>query len=147
MKVIFIKDLRGQGKKEEIKEVKDGYAINFLIKKLYAIPYTEGGMKRLDKEHKEKDKKEQEEIKEFTKLKEELEPKVLKFKVKTGEKDKVFGSVSSKQISTELGNMGYKIDKKDIHADASLSALGFHNVKIDLHKKVVLNLRVELVKE
>lgn len=146
MKVIFIKDLKGQGKKDEIKEVKDGYAMNFLIKKGYAVPYTQTGVKRLDDEHKEKERKEKEEINKSTKIKEELENKIVKFKVKTGESDKVFGSVSSKQISEELEHMGYKIDKKKIHAEA-LSVLGFHNVNIELHKKVILNLRVQLVKE
>ena len=147
MKVIFIKDLKGQGKKDEIKEEKDGYAINFLIKKGYAVAYTESNIKKLDNEHKQKERQEREDISKSEKIKEELENKILKFKVKTGEKDKVFGSVSSKQISSELEKMGYDVDKKKIHLEEPLSTLGFHNVKIELHKKAVLILRVELVKE
>jgi large subunit ribosomal protein L9 len=147
MKVIFIKDLKGQGKKDEIKEEKDGYAINFLIKKGYAIAYTESNIKKLNTEHKQLELKEQEEIIKCTKIKEALENKILKFKVKTGEKDKVFGSVSSKQISEELKKIGYDVDKKKIHIDVSLSSLGFHNVNVELHKKVILILKIELVRE
>jgi large subunit ribosomal protein L9 len=147
MKVIFIKDLKGQGKKDEIKEEKDGYAINFLIKKGYAVAYTESNVKKLDNEHKQKEKQEQEEINKCESIKKELENKILKFKVKAGDKDKVFGSVSSKQISSELEKLGYNVDKKKIHLAEPLSTLGFHNVKIELHKKVELIVRVELVKE
>lgn len=146
MKVIFIKDVKGQGKKDEIKEVKDGYANNFLIKNGYAVAYTEGSLKRLDKEILDRKNSEQEEIARCNKIKSELESKILKFKVKTGEKDRVFGSVSSKQISEELKRMGYDIDKKKIDS-GSISSLGFHNVRVCLHKEVVLNLRIELVKE
>ena len=147
MKVIFIKDLKGQGKKDEIKEVKDGYGMNFLIKKGYAVTYTECSVKRLDNEQMARQKKENEEIEKSKRIKKELEKKKIQFKVKTGEKDKVFGSISSKQISNELKKLGYDVDKKKINMRDTLSCLGFHNVEIELHKKVILQLKVELVKE
>ena len=147
MKVIFIKDVRNQGKKDEIKEVKDGYAQNFLIKQGLAIPLTEGSMKRLKNEEHTREVKEEEDIKECQKLKEKLEKTKLTFKVKTGEKDKVFGSISSKQISSELEKLGYEVDKKKIMLEEHLSSLGTHIVDIELHKKVNIKLKVELVKE
>jgi len=147
MKVIFLKDVKGQGKKDEIKEVKDGYAMNFLIKNKLAVKYTSTSNEILLTEQDNRKKKEEQDIKEATILKNKLENMVLKFKVKTGEKDKVFGSVSAKQIKEELDNNKIDIDKKKIMIDIPLSTLGYHFVKVELHKKVVAELKVELVKE
>ena len=147
MKVIFLKDVKGQGKKDEIKEVKDGYAMNFLIKNKLAVKYTSTSNEILLTEQDNRRKKEEQDIKEANLLKDKLEKMVLKFKVKTGEKDKVFGSISAKQIKEELDNNKIDIDKKKIMIDIPLSTLGYHFVKLELHKKVVAELKVELVKE
>lgn len=146
MKVIFIKDVKGQGKAGDIKEVKDGYAQNFLIRNGYAVLYTARSKEILDIENKNKADKEADEIKRCEKIKEELKDKILTFNVKTGKQDQVFGTISTKQISSELEKIGYKIDKKKIVLDEPISTLGFHDVKINLHKKVQANVRVSLVK-
>ncbi len=146
MKVIFIKDLKGQGKKDEIKEVKDGYANNFLIKQGYAVKYTEYSKEVLNEQIIKKEEDNKEEIRKYNQIKKELENKIIKFKVKTGIEDKVFGSVTSKQISEELKKINYDIDKKDIKVE-NLDTLGFHEVKISLNKKVDFNIRVQLIKE
>lgn len=146
MKVIFTKDLKKVAKKGEIKEVKDGYAENFLIKNNYALPFTEKNINNYNKqqqEEKEEDKRLREEA---TKLKQELEKLTLVFKVKTGDHDRVFGSISTKQIKEELLKKGYKIDKKQFSLTTSLQSLGFHKVEIVLYKDVVAELKVQLVK-
>ena len=102
MKVIFLKDVKGQGKRDEVKEVKDGYAENFLIKNGYAIKYSSRSSEILDRQLTDRKNKENELIKECEKIKTSLEKMELEFKVKTGKQDKVFGSISSKQISDEL---------------------------------------------
>ena len=66
--------------------------------------------------------------------------------IATGNNDKVFGSISSKQISEELSKMGYNIDKKKIEIKEDINSLGYHDVKITLHKKVVFNIRINLEK-
>lgn len=147
MKVIFIKDVKGQGKKDEIKEVKDGYAMNFLIKNKYAVAYTEGSNKRLNNEIEERKIQNENDIKEANKLKEKLKKEKITFKVKTGAQDRVFGSISTKQIKEELDKLGYKIDKKKIIIDTSISSIGTHFVKIELHKEVIAELEVVLNKE
>jgi len=147
MKVIFLKDVKGQGKKGEIKEVSDGYGKNFLINKGYAVLLTQTGLKKLNDEKQEH--KEQEEIKKSVALKQKtkLEKETLKFSVKTGNHDRVFGSISTKQIITELKKLGYNIDKKMLKSTESLASLGFHNLKIELYKDVVATLKIELIKE
>ena len=145
MKIILLKDVKKQGKKGDIIEVADGYG-NFLIKSKEAVLATSGGVDRLNKEKAQAKKDEENLIKECTKIKNKLEKEKIQFKVKTGAQDKVFGSVSAKQIETELKNKKYDIDKKQIKISDSLSTLGFHDVDIELHKKVVATIKVELVK-
>ncbi len=147
MKVIFIKDVKGQGKKDEIKEVKDGYAMNYLIKNKYAVMYSQNSKERLNNEIENRKKQNEQDIKDANELKNKLSKEKIVFKVKTGDKDKVFGSISTKQIKDELDKLGYKIDKKRIIIDNPISSLGYHIVKIELHKEVIANLEVVLEKE
>ena len=114
MEVIFLKDLKNQGKKGEIKNVKDGYAENFLIKNGYAVKKTKESLAKLSHEQTKKALEDEKKKKEALKLKEELSKVTLEFKVKTGEQDKVFGSISVKQIKESLNNLGYKIEKNAI---------------------------------
>ena len=146
MKVIFIKDLKKQGKVNEIKEVSDGYAINFLIKNGYAVKYTKTSSNILEADIKKKHEEEESLVKEATKLKERLEKISLEFGVKANN-GKVFGSISSKQISEELKKLGFDIDKKMIDTSGGLSSLGSHIVNINLHKKVKAELVVRLIEK
>jgi len=145
MKVIFVKDMKKQAKKGEIKEVKDGYA-SFLIKNGYAIQVTEKNMETVKKENAIKKQEEEKLTKEAEEIKKQLEKTTLVFKVKTGDHDRVFGSISPKQIKEELLKKGYKIDKKQIEVTTSLQSLGFHKVIITLYKEVKAELKVQLVK-
>lgn len=145
MKVIFLKDLKGQGKKGEIKEVKDGYG-NFLIKNNIASLANEANLKHYNTVKSKQELEENLFIKECEKLKEQLEKLKINIKVKVGAQDRVFGSVSTKQIVTELKKLNYDIDKNKIKLDHPLSSLGTHVVNVELHKKVIANIKINLVK-
>lgn len=144
MKVIFIKDLKKQGKVNEIKEVSDGYATNFLIKNGYAVKYTKTSNEILNTSLKNQALEEEKNIKEANKLKQELEKKELVFNVKSGTDGRTFGTISTKQISEKLNELNYKIDKKQIEIDVPLNVLGTHSVRVNLHKKVECKLKVVL---
>ena len=146
MEVIFIKDLRGQGKKGQIKNVKDGYAENYLIKNGYAVIKTKENLQKLETENKRKAQQDAENKKEAEELQKKLKNVVLEFKVKTGEGDKVFGSISVKQIKDELAKQGYKIEKSQINLSNPISSLGFHNVDINLYPGVEGQVKVHVIK-
>ena len=146
MRVILLQDVPKHGKKDEIIEVADGFAKNYLIRQGLAVLESKAGIERLEKEKLSKKETEDKIIAEAEKTKKALAKEELKFSVKVGKDDKVFGSISSKQISEELKKKGYNIDKKKINTSEDLTTLGVHKVKIELHKKVVVDLKIVLEK-
>jgi large subunit ribosomal protein L9 len=146
MKVILLKDVKKQGKKDDILEVSDGYATNYLIKNKLAVAYSKRSSEVLDKQIEKRNDEEQKLIDACNEIKKKIENKEFKFKVKTGKEDKVFGTISSKAVADELNKKGYKIDKKCILIDNPIDTLGAHVVKIKLHKKVEFDIRIILEK-
>ena len=145
MQVIFLKDLRGQGKKGEIKEVADGYAMNFLIKKGYAVKKTEASMNKLSIEKENNRLLDEKNTKEAKELANKLSKVTIAFTAKAGKEDRMFGSISSKQIKEELDKQGYHFDKKQITSE-TINSFGFHNVNINLYKDIIGTVRVEVRK-
>lgn len=146
MEIILTKDVKGKGKKGEIIKVKDGYGMNFLVKNGYGVMANEENLHKLKLDNNKKEREENIKIEEANKLKEKIEKTVLTFKVNTGTKDQVFGTISTKQIASELEKKGMKVDKKKIILDHQISSLGFHEIQIELHKKVNAKLKIELKK-
>ena len=145
MQVIFLKDLKGQGKKGEIKEVADGYAMNFLIKKGYAVKKTETSLNKLNIEKENNRLLDEKNTKEAKEIAEKLKKITITFTAKAGAGDKMFGSISNKQIKEELDKKGYKFDKKQISSE-TINSFGYHNVDINIYKNIVGTIRVEVRK-
>lgn len=145
MQVIFLKDLKGQGKKGEIKEVADGYAINFLIKKGYAVKKTETSLNKLNIEKENNRLLDEKNTKEAKEMAGKLSKLTITFTAKAGKTDKMFGSISNKQIKEELDKLGYHFDKKQITSE-NINSFGFHNVDINIYKNIVGTIKVEVRK-
>ena len=146
MKVILIEDVKSLGKKGEIVSVSDGYAKNKLIPGKLAVEANGKNMNdlKLQKQHEEKVAQENYEAAQA--LAKELEGKVVKVSVKSGEGGKVFGSVSSKEVAKAAADqLGLELDKKKMQMDEAIKTLGYHDVTIKLHPKVSAVLRVNVI--
>lgn len=147
MKVIFLKDVKGQGKKGEVKDLSEGYVRNFLIPKGLAREATEGNIRDLEaKQRSEEKRKEQEKI-EAQQLAVKMNEMTVKIKGKAGEGGRLFGAISSKQVIQALEEQHkVKLDKRKLEMDA-IRALGVTQVKVKLHHDVTATLKVHVVEE
>ncbi|MCA1054903.1 50S ribosomal protein L9 [Rossellomorea aquimaris] len=148
MKVIFLKDVKGKGKKGEVKNVADGYAHNFLLKKGLAVEATNANMGQLEGQQKKEQKLAEEELQEAKNLKATLEELTVEMKAKSGEGGRLFGSITSKQIADELKKAhAIKVDKRKIEMNDAIRSLGFTNVPVKLHTDVMATLKVHVTEE
>ncbi len=148
MRVIFIKDFKGQGKAGDEKNISDGYAKNFLIPKGYAVEATAANLNDLKgKKDSESFKKEQE-IAHANNVKKQLEDVTVTIKAKCGESEKLFGSVTSKEISSKLkSDFNIDIDKKKFVLPDGIKVFGVTEVDIKLYPSIVGKVKVNVVKE
>lgn len=145
MKVIFLKDVKGKGKKGEIKNVADGYAHNFLIKQGLAVEATNANLSSLDAQKKKQEKEAEEELAEAKKLKEVLDKITVELTAKAGEGGRLFGSITTKQVAEELQKKhGIKIDKRKMELEDAIRTLGHTKVPVKLHHEVTATLTVSV---
>lgn len=145
MKVIFLKDVKGKGKKGEIKNVSDGYAHNFLLKQELAVEATAGNMKKLEAQKNKVNQQAAEELQEAKDLKEKLEKITVELEAKAGEGGRLFGSITTKQISEALHSVNkIKIDKRKMELPDGIRSLGYTKVPVKLHHDVMATLNVHV---
>lgn len=141
MKVILINDVKGCGKKGEIKEVANGYAQNFLIKNSLAKIADNTSLSHQKQIESANKFHRAQELEHAMALSKQMQNLQLNFSLKVGENGKTFGSITSKEIAEKLAEMGYKIDKKKIIAEPIKSA-GKYNILIKLHSDVTTKITV-----
>jgi len=147
MKVILLQDVQGTGKKGEVKEVKDGFARNCLIKQKLAVEATNANMNILEGQQAHAQHKIDTDIANAKKIAEVIEGKTFTTAMKAGANGKLFGSVTSKEISDALKEQcGLEIDRRMIALEEPLKQYGEYEVKVKLFEEVSANLKVELVK-
>lgn len=145
MKVLLIKDVKSLGKAGEVKEVKDGYANNFLIAKGYAKAATNEVLRKYDAQEKKKAEELRYEIQNANKLKNELEKITIDIKKPIGENGSLFGSVTKDDIVTSLSNQHkYEIDKKNLDINEHIKSVGIYEIKAKLGHGVNANLKINV---
>jgi large subunit ribosomal protein L9 len=147
MKVIFLQDVKGQGKKGEIKQVSDGYAANFLIPRGLAKPANESNVKMLEHQKQAEARQKEKEKEQARALAEKLKTTPVVVRAKAGDGGRLFGAVTTKHIAEELKNMKLDIDKRKIVLDEPIRTLGVTEVPVKLHPDVKATLRVQVVEE
>ncbi len=143
MKVILTQDVKSVGKKGQMVEVSEGYGTNFLLPRKLAIPATKTNVNELkNKEASEEHKKEVE----LQELSEKLKSLKIKISAKIGDNGKLFGSITNKEIASEIEKQyNIKLDKKKIVLDEAIKTLGVHSVVIKLHPKVSVKINVHIL--
>jgi large subunit ribosomal protein L9 len=148
MKVIFLKDVKGQGKKGQVKEVSEGYATNFLLPRGMARPATDGNMKTLENQAAAELRRKENEKDEAKALGAKLDDIQLTLKAKAGEGGRLFGAITSKQISEALtASHGITIDKRKMELGEPIRHLGVTQVSVKLHPEVKATLKVQVTEE
>lgn len=145
MKVIFLKDVKGKGKKGEVKNVADGYAHNFLLKQELAVEANNANTKTLEAQKNKEDQLAAEELQQAKELKETIENLTVELEAKAGEGGRLFGSITTKQIAEALQKKhGIKIDKRKMDLNDGIRTLGHTKLPVKLHHEVVATLTVSV---
>jgi large subunit ribosomal protein L9 len=145
MKIIFIKDVAGAGKKGEVKDVNEGYARNFLIAKGFAQIATADIQNKIAKEAREAETKKQKEIGKLLELKQDLEKRLFTLKVKVGDKGQVFGGVHEKDIATLISSkISHPLEKNQVEITLAIKQLGEHQIKVKLGGGITANVKINV---
>jgi large subunit ribosomal protein L9 len=147
MKVILLDDVAKVGRRGEVRDVSDGYARNFLIPKKLALTATAGNLKNLDHIKKQQEAKAGRIRGDADGLRQRIEALVYEERRQASDEGKLFGSVTSQDIADFLGRHGLKIERRRIHLDDPIKALGETTVAVRLHPEVTAQLRVNVVRE
>lgn len=148
MKVILIQDVKGTGKKGDVKEVAIGYATNFLIKRKLAVEATPANLKKLEQDEKNLAQQEQAEKDAAIDLKNKLADLTVELQAKSGKGGQLFGSITNKQIAEALNKQhGHKVDRRKIELDQPIRALGYTTVPVKLHHEVSGSVKVHVVEK
>ncbi len=147
MKVILLKDVKGQGKKGEVVDVNEGYARNFLVKKGLAEVATASKLNDLSQKKAAADYHKAEEVKATKALAEELKGKTFTVKIKAGQGGKVFGSVTGANIADSLQAAGYSVDKKKVVLTQPIKNVGTYEVDLKLMEGISSKINVTVESE
>jgi large subunit ribosomal protein L9 len=142
MRVILLKDIENIGKKYEVKQVKDGYARNFLFPKKLAEPATKEEMKRLEELKKEKIREAEQELVQAQKIASRLDGQELDFFVKIGKENQLFEAVTVQKIAKKLRELGIEVKKEQITLKNPIKELGEFPIKINLDHQLEAKITV-----
>ena len=144
MKIILLQSVRGLGDPGDVVNVKSGYARNYLIPNDFAIYATKGSISQIEYQIEKSKEHEAKRIIELKDIASKLDKLTLKFELKAGEEDKLFGSVTNQMIVDNLLEQGYNIEKKDIAIPEPIKTLGNHYINVYLHKDVESRIKVKV---
>ena len=145
MKVILLQDVKGVGKEGQVVEVSDGYGRNFLLKKKLAKESTVANLNEVKLKQGAQAEHEKRALQAAEDLKKDLGDKTFTLKMKSGEGGKLYGAVTTADVSDLLKKNGYDIEKKQVLIDTAIKMVGTFGVRIKLHPKVScqININVE----
>ena len=145
MKVILLKDGKGLGKADDIKEVQDGYARNFLFKQNLALEATPANLNSIKNKKGAEAARAARELAEAKEIGAKLSGQTIQLAMKAGEAGRLYGAVTAMDVAAALEKAGYKIDKRGIHLSQAVKSLGRFEAEIKLHHEVTIKIGLEVV--
>ncbi|MCF6464731.1 50S ribosomal protein L9 [Clostridium sp. Cult2] len=146
MKIILLEDVKGLGKAGELVNAKDGYARNFLFPRNLAIEATPGNMQKWEERKKLQEAKDKEEYEKAIEIKEKIQKLTVELKGKAGEGGRLFGSITSKDISEALMKQHkINIDRRKIELKDNIKSLGVTTVEVKVYPEISANLKVNVI--
>ncbi len=147
MKIILKENIEKLGNKNEIIDVKDGYARNYLFPKNLAFKATKSNINVIKELERVKEKKEKSVVNTAQKLADKLKNISITVSVEAGEDEKIFGSITTQKIAELLDEKGFKIDKHNIVIETPIKNLGVFNIPIKLHTDITVEVKLWVVKK
>lgn len=148
MKVILLKDVKSLGKKDEIVNVSDGYARNYLLPKNFAVEATSGKLKEINEQKKANESKKAKELEEAKELAKRISKIEVIVKTKAGSSGKLFGSITNKDISDMIKSQHkVEIDKKKIVLNEAIKTLGNHEIEVKVYPEITSKIKVKVIEE
>jgi len=145
MEVILNKDVKGLGKKGDIVEVADGYGRNYLLPRELAVEATRANKKKAREQQEKIEKQQEQKLQDAREKAETLENQVLEYEVKAGEKGRLFGAITNKDLVERINQrFGLDIDKKKIEVEETIKTLGTYQVRVKLYPNVHANVKVHV---
>ena len=145
MDVILIKDVPGLGFKNEIVKIKNGYGRNYLIPKGYAILANSSNSKILNEILKQTKNKQKEILSKFKELSKNIGELIIDIPVKVGSENKIFGTITTAQISNLLNKKGFDINKKNISILSKIKNIGIYDVKLSIHREITHSIKINVI--
>lgn len=147
LKVILRQDVSGVGRAGEAKQVKDGFARNYLFPKNLAVVATEHNLHQIEADRKKAEAKRTQELAEMQVLAQKLQGLSVTLTADVNEEEKLYGSLTAQEIAKALGAEGISLDKKMILLETPIKALGIYDVPVRLHADLTATLKVWVVKK
>lgn len=147
MKIILLQDVDTLGEEGEIVTVKDGYGRNYLIPQGFGLLATKGTIKARQEELRQAAKKREAAVDQAQAKAKELEDMEVVVTARTGEENRIFGTVTAQQIAVELATRGYEVDRRSIELNEEIRLIGVYSATVKVHPKVTAQLKIRVIPE
>lgn len=147
MKLILLKDVENLGEEGEIVTVKDGYGRNFLIPQRLGRVASQGAVRHQEEIRRQRSRKVAKVREDAAAIKEQLEGAQVVIAAKTGEENRIFGTVTSQQVSLELNKQGFEVDRRDIELDEDIRMIGVYTATVKIHREINAKVKIQVISE
>ena len=147
MKLILLQDVENLGEEGDIVTVKDGYGRNYLIPQRLGRVASEGAVRHQQEVQRQRSRKLAKVREDAAAIKQQLEEVNVVIAAKTGEENRIFGTVTSQQVAVELNKQGFEIDRRDVELDEDIRMIGVYTATVKVHRDIQAKVKIQVISE